>query len=167
MNSSTVWKPLPRGPSPSMDGIPMDDEVLASEPPPTSAASPWPSPEACAQVPYAAMRAAEASVRSSGSRATPPFTSIRVPGTLAAASSVLDQPLPPDAVAIGEVGLAGELRPVGGMPRRLAEAARLGFRSAVVPRATGGGVGGPLPAGLEVIEAPTVSAAVRLTLGAG
>ena len=50
---------------------------------------------------------------------------------LAVAGSVADRPLPPQAVAFGEVGLAGELRPVSGMPRRLAEAARLGFRTAL------------------------------------
>ena len=42
-------------------------------------------------------------------------------------SSVRDIPLPPDLVVIGELGLAAEVRPVGGVPRRLAEAARLGF----------------------------------------
>ena len=42
-------------------------------------------------------------------------------------------PCPPTLVAIGEVGLAGELRRVSGMDRRLAEAARLGFGCAVVP----------------------------------
>ena len=45
---------------------------------------------------------------------------------LSVASSVADRPLPPHAVAFGEVGLAGELRPASGMPRRLTEAARLG-----------------------------------------
>jgi DNA repair protein RadA/Sms len=100
-----------------------------------------------------------------GARLTEPAADLAV--ALAASSSMLDRALPLDRVAIGEVGLAGELRPVGGMPRRLAEAARLGFRSAVVPRAARAGVGGPLPAGLEVIEVPTLSAAVRLTLGSG
>ena len=41
-----------------------------------------------------------------------------------------------DLVAIGEVGLAGEVRPVGGLTARLAEAARLGFRRALVPAGT-------------------------------
>lgn len=53
---------------------------------------------------------------------------------LALASAVLDQPLPPRMVAFGEIGLTGEIRPVPGIGQRLAEAARLGFRSAVVPR---------------------------------
>jgi len=53
---------------------------------------------------------------------------------LALASSFRDRPLPPDLVAIGEVGLGGELRPVPQLERRLAEARRLGFRAAVVPK---------------------------------
>jgi DNA repair protein RadA/Sms len=53
---------------------------------------------------------------------------------LALAGSFRDAPLAADMVAIGEVGLAGELRPVPQLARRLAEAGRLGFRTAVVPR---------------------------------
>jgi len=53
---------------------------------------------------------------------------------LALASSFRDAALPADWVAIGEVGLAGELRPVPQLDRRLSEAARLGFQTAVVPR---------------------------------
>jgi DNA repair protein RadA/Sms len=56
---------------------------------------------------------------------------------LALASSFRDLPLPPDLVAIGEVGLGGELRPVSQIARRLEEAMRLGFRSAVVPERSG------------------------------
>ncbi|MEZ5140562.1 MAG: DNA repair protein RadA [Acidimicrobiales bacterium] len=52
---------------------------------------------------------------------------------LAAVSSIVSQPLPHDLVAIGEVGLGGELRQVAHTERRLAEAARLGFHRAVVP----------------------------------
>jgi DNA repair protein RadA/Sms len=57
-----------------------------------------------------------------------------LPLALALASSLRDRPLVPGTVAIGEVGLLGELRPVGGLDRRLREAARLGFTRAVVPR---------------------------------
>ena len=53
---------------------------------------------------------------------------------VAVASSHLGVPPPRGAVAIGEIGLAGELRRVRDLPQRLAEAARLGFRVAVVPR---------------------------------
>jgi len=42
-------------------------------------------------------------------------------------SSVRDRPLPADALFLGEVGLGGEIRPVAGVERRPAEAARQGF----------------------------------------
>jgi DNA repair protein RadA/Sms len=56
-----------------------------------------------------------------------------LPLCLALASSLRDKPVARDLVAIGEVGLLGELRPVPGLERRLREAARLGFRAAIVP----------------------------------
>ncbi|MDQ6897533.1 MAG: DNA repair protein RadA [Actinomycetota bacterium] len=77
---------------------------------------------------------------------------------LSVASSVADAALPPHTVAFGEVGLAGEIRPVSGMPRRLAEAARLGFRTAYVPRGVIGS--GSLPDGLRVHEVPDLATAV-------
>ena len=83
---------------------------------------------------------------------------------LAMASSYADRPLPPRAVAFGEVGLAGEIRPVTGAHRRLAEAARLGFREAFVPRGVLGA--GPVPEGMLIRELPDVRAAVGV-LGAG
>lgn len=52
---------------------------------------------------------------------------------LAIGSAIANRPLPPDLVAFGEIGLAGELRQVAHTPRRLAEAARLGFRRAIAP----------------------------------
>ena len=52
---------------------------------------------------------------------------------LAIVSAMRNQPLPPDLVVFGEVGLAGELRKVSHAQRRLNEAARLGFRRAIVP----------------------------------
>lgn len=52
----------------------------------------------------------------------------------ALASSVFDRPVPGDAVFLGEIGLGGELRAVGQVERRLAEAARMGFRRAYLPR---------------------------------
>ncbi len=52
---------------------------------------------------------------------------------LAIASSRLDRQLPRRIVAIGEVGLAGEVRAVPHLARRLAEAGRLGFSAALVP----------------------------------
>jgi len=52
---------------------------------------------------------------------------------LALISAATGRPVPADVVAFGEVGLGGEVRQVPHAPRRLEEAARLGFRRAVVP----------------------------------
>ncbi len=57
---------------------------------------------------------------------------------LALASSAANLSIPPSVVAIGEVGLAGEVRRVGGIARRVAEAERMGFRLALVPAGAGG-----------------------------
>ena len=51
-------------------------------------------------------------------------------------SAARDVPVDPQTVCVGEVGLGGELRAVSGLERRLAEAARMGFRRAVVPEGT-------------------------------
>jgi DNA repair protein RadA/Sms len=64
----------------------------------------------------------------------------------AIASAARDVPMLADAVFIGEVGLAGDIRRVTGMDRRLAEAARLGFRWAMVPPSVN-----DVPAGLRII----------------
>ena len=77
---------------------------------------------------------------------------------LAVASAINDIPLAADLIAIGEVGLTGELRRVGTLQRRLAEAARLGFRHALVPA---GSNAGPAPKGLKVIEVETVKGALN------
>jgi DNA repair protein RadA/Sms len=66
-----------------------------------------------------------------GMRLTEPATDLAL--ALAVASAVEDRPLPGDIVAVGELGLSGELRPVPDLERRLAEAARLGFKRAIVP----------------------------------
>lgn len=52
---------------------------------------------------------------------------------LALVSAITDTPLPADLVVVGEVGLAGEVRQVGQLSRRVNEAARLGFTQAIVP----------------------------------
>ncbi len=96
---------------------------------------------------------------------------IREPGAdlataLAIASSCLNSPLPEDMVAIGEVGLTGELRPAPQLERRLGEAARLGFRKAVVPPGFAGDGSARTPDGMELATTPTLSAAVRQSLGA-
>jgi DNA repair protein RadA/Sms len=62
-------------------------------------------------------------------------TSADLPLLLAVVSSLHSSPLPPDLVAFGEVGLAGEIRPVPNGQERLREAVKHGFRRAIVPRA--------------------------------
>ena len=61
---------------------------------------------------------------------------------LALVSAVVNKPLPADLVVIGEVGLAGEVRQVAQVGRRLAEAARLGFTRAIVPASASAKVDG-------------------------
>ncbi len=88
-----------------------------------------------------------------------------LPLCLALASSLRDRPVPRDLVAIGEVGLLGELRPVPGLERRLREAARLGFRTAVVPGSRRGET--PSVAGMEVIAVANLRAAIGHAVGGG
>ena len=52
---------------------------------------------------------------------------------IAVASSYLDKPVPPELVAIGEVGLTGELRSVNHLEQRIFEAQRLGFKKCLIP----------------------------------
>jgi DNA repair protein RadA/Sms len=85
-----------------------------------------------------------------------------LPLALALASSLRDRPVAPGTVAIGEVGLLGELRAVGGLDRRLREAARLGFTRAVAPRARGRETG-RVP-GIEVTEVGSLADAIRVAL---
>jgi DNA repair protein RadA/Sms len=87
-----------------------------------------------------------------------------LPLALALASSLRDRPVPSDTVAIGEVGLLGELRAVPGLDRRLREAARLGFRTAIVPHATRGTP--PLEdPGMRIVEVATIREAIDAGLG--
>src|SRR5690606_20685660 len=53
----------------------------------------------------------------------------------AAVSGILNIPMPPELVVVGEVGLAGEIRPVARLEQRLSEAQKLGFTRAIVPNA--------------------------------
>lgn len=86
-----------------------------------------------------------------------------LPLALALASSLRDRPVAPGTVAIGEVGLLGELRPVGGLERRLREAARLGFDRAVVPRPARGREAISI-AGLELVAVGTLRDAIAAAL---
>lgn len=82
---------------------------------------------------------------------------------IAIASATSDRVVPQSMVALGEVGLAGELRRIPGLRKRLAEAARLGFTHAIVPSDLG-----PEPAsrpdltGLTVLDVPDLAQALRV-----
>ena len=76
---------------------------------------------------------------------------------LAVASGTRDRPLPAGFVALGEVGLAGDVRRVPGVRRRLMEAHRLGFTHALVPPGCGDGA----PAGMHVAEVGDIGEALR------
>ena len=93
-----------------------------------------------------------------GMRLTDPSSDLAV--AIALASAYANLPLPTTAVMIGEVGLAGDLRRVSGMERRLAEAARQGFNLALIPA---GSDRRPemVPAGMRVLSAPTIVAALE------
>ncbi|MGA9490295.1 MAG: DNA repair protein RadA [Mycobacterium sp.] len=95
-----------------------------------------------------------------GMRLTDPSSDLAVAAALA--SAYVDLPMPATAVMIGEVGLAGDLRRVGGMERRLAEAARQGFTTALVPSGCDA-----VPPGLRVLPAPTIVAALEHMLNLG
>lgn len=82
---------------------------------------------------------------------------------IAVASASQEHAVGTDLVALGEVGLAGEVRRVGGLAHRLREAARLGFRHAIVPADSGPApaAAGSIP-GLNVIEVDDVAGALRV-----
>jgi len=71
-------------------------------------------------------------------------------------------PVKADMVLIGEVGLSGELRWVGQMNARLREAAKLGFKTALIPRRVRPGE--PLPKEIEVKEARSLREALGFAL---
>ncbi|TQF75074.1 DNA repair protein RadA [Rhodococcus spelaei] len=90
-----------------------------------------------------------------GMRLTEPAADLAL--ALAIASANRDAALPPGLVVLGEVGLAGEVRRVTAVERRLAEAKRLGFTHAVVPLDSG-----PHPAGMKVDAVSTLREALRV-----
>lgn len=81
---------------------------------------------------------------------------------LALVSAISNTPLPNDLVVFGEVGLAGELRQVGHTPRRLAEAARLGFTRALIPTTSPNSTDG-----ITTLRASTLPEALQLAGLAG
>ena len=81
---------------------------------------------------------------------------------VALASSYLDRPVPSGMVAIGEVGLTGELRSVNHLAQRISEVQRLGFQSCVVPAHRAEHLGS-FP-GLRLIPARNIGEAIRAAL---
>jgi DNA repair protein RadA/Sms len=95
-------------------------------------------------------------------RTTEPVVDLAL--ALAVASAARDTALPPGMVVLGEVGLAGEVRRVVGVDRRLAEAARLGFTSAIVPSDQRRGVKDDTagdPPGMRVVRVTDVAGAMQ------
>ncbi|MCU4186971.1 DNA repair protein RadA [Acidiferrimicrobium sp. IK] len=80
---------------------------------------------------------------------------------LALASARTGVALPPDLVVLGEIGLGGEIRQVAHSSRRLREAARLGFSTAVVPASA------PDEPGVRLRRVGSLAEAVATVLGAG
>ena len=81
---------------------------------------------------------------------------------VAVASSLADTPTYSGLLCVGELGLAGDVRHVAGVQRRLAEAARLGFTKAIVPR---GSIDAALvPTGMKVAEVSTISEVLKRAL---
>ncbi len=85
---------------------------------------------------------------------------------LAVVSAAHDLPLTPLIVVIGEVGLTGEVRRVGAVPRRLAEAARLGYQFALVPPGCGPAATGQAPEGMRILEVGDVRTALHYAVAA-
>lgn len=81
---------------------------------------------------------------------------------IALASSFRDKSVPSDLVAIGEVGLTGELRSVSSLGQRLSEVRRLGFTKCIVPSRSSGKL--VVPEGLELIRVDNIRQALSAVL---
>jgi DNA repair protein RadA/Sms len=91
-----------------------------------------------------------------GARMVEPACDLAI--ALAVAGAATEWPMAAGLIAIGEIGLAGEVRPVAGVSRRLSEAARLGFNRAIIP--AGSTETGPAPEGMIVFEVPDLATAL-------
>ena len=81
---------------------------------------------------------------------------------MALASSFRDKPIPSDLVAIGEVGLTGELRAVNGLGQRLSEVRRIGFTKCLIPARNSGKL--TEPEGLQLIRVRNIREALAAIL---
>ncbi len=95
-----------------------------------------------------------------GVRVSEPAADLAI--ALAVVSSLRGQPIPPDLVVFGEVGLAGEVRAVQRGVDRLKEAAKLGFRRAVIPHAN---LSRHVPKDIEITAVRRIVDTVETVLG--
>ena len=98
-----------------------------------------------------------------GARLTEPSVDLAV--GLAVASAIANISMPPDLAAVGEVGLAGEIRQVTGIQRRISEAERLGFRRVIIPAGSvlGSGVATAPSRHLEAVATDAETGRLRIT----
>lgn len=85
-----------------------------------------------------------------------------LPVVLAVASSYRDQAITDDLVAIGEVGMTGEIRSVSHLNQRLAEASRLGFKKCMIPRSSSEKI--EIPDGMTVYRVRNVREAIEAAM---
>lgn len=85
-----------------------------------------------------------------------------LPVVLAIASSYRDQPIANDLVAIGEVGLTGEIRAVSNLSQRLSEVARLGFRKCIIPKSGSDKI--EIPQELSVYRVKNIREAIEISV---
>ena len=99
-----------------------------------------------------------------GVRLTEPSVDLAI--ALALSSSIGNLAIPQGVIAVGEVGLAGEVRNVAGVPRRVAEAERMGFRRAIVPAGSNVTPSGDDAAsgGMQIVEVEDVRSALAAAL---
>jgi DNA repair protein RadA/Sms len=81
---------------------------------------------------------------------------------LAVVSSLRNRPVDAQAVAVGEVGLGGEVRTVSQMEKRIAEAGKLGFSRIIIPRNNARGL--KTPPGIDVVQVETIDEAIATAL---
>ena len=93
-----------------------------------------------------------------GARLSDPATDLAV--CLAVASAASSIPMPRDIAVIGEVALSGDIRPVGHLAQRVAEAARIGYHRILVPPGARAQLTS-VPSGVAVVELPHLSRALE------
>ena len=85
-----------------------------------------------------------------------------LPIILAVASSYRDSAIADDLVAIGEVGLTGEIRNVSNLAQRLSEVARLGFKKCIIPKNASDKL--EIPAGLTIYRVRNIREAIEIAM---